>query len=192
MPGVTNTWERTVDVHRDSVRSAVIDAAAVVVSEQGVLGATMAAVAAQAGIGRATLYRYFSSIEDVIEAWHAYQVSEHVQAVRAVAETTETTDRLRCVLEAYATFSRHGPKHATVLHTSEAVTAGQRQIQLLLCSILADEVQRGAVREDVPVKELSSFCLSALAPTVQLHSKAAVGRAIQLTLQAIRTELPYS
>jgi TetR/AcrR family transcriptional regulator, mexCD-oprJ operon repressor len=52
---------------RAQVTSAILDAAASVLAERGDT-ASMADVAAAAGVGRATLYRYFDSREDLMRA----------------------------------------------------------------------------------------------------------------------------
>src|ERR1700683_663638 len=52
---------------RDHVSAAILDAAASVIAEHGE-AASMADVAEAAGVGRATLYRYFASREDLMRA----------------------------------------------------------------------------------------------------------------------------
>src|SRR5438067_11098805 len=51
----------------DRTAAAILDAAAHVFSEQGT-GANLAAVAAAAGVSRATLYRYYPNREALLEA----------------------------------------------------------------------------------------------------------------------------
>jgi hypothetical protein len=41
------------------------------------LGISMSQIAAAAGIGRATLYKYFPDVERVVAAWHNRQVADH-------------------------------------------------------------------------------------------------------------------
>jgi AcrR family transcriptional regulator len=49
-------WNATIDEHRRTVHAAILDAAAALIAEHGLAGVTMSQIAAQAGIGRATLY----------------------------------------------------------------------------------------------------------------------------------------
>ena len=45
----------------------------------------MSAVADAAGVGRATLYRYFPALSAVMGAWHERQVVGHLDELRQVA-----------------------------------------------------------------------------------------------------------
>jgi AcrR family transcriptional regulator len=47
------------------VRDAIVEATATLVARDGLRAVTMAQVAQQAGIGRATLYKYFPSVEAI-------------------------------------------------------------------------------------------------------------------------------
>ena len=49
-------WTETIEAHRREVRDAILDAAASLVGEHGLLSVTMSQVAELTGIGRATLY----------------------------------------------------------------------------------------------------------------------------------------
>jgi AcrR family transcriptional regulator len=55
-------------VLKDEVRARILDAARAVFAEQGFVGATMAAIAARAEVGAASLYRYFPSKEGLFDA----------------------------------------------------------------------------------------------------------------------------
>ncbi len=41
-------------------------------------------LAAETGIGRATLYKYFSDVEAILAAWHARHVARHLEHLAAV------------------------------------------------------------------------------------------------------------
>lgn len=60
---------------RDHISLAIVEAAAAVFAEQGD-SASMSDVAEAAGIGRATLYRYFASREDLLRALSAAAVDD--------------------------------------------------------------------------------------------------------------------
>jgi TetR/AcrR family transcriptional regulator, mexCD-oprJ operon repressor len=66
---------------QDRTRSAIIEAAAHAFAEQG-FTARLDDIASSAGVSRATLYRYFSSREDLIEAMVDEAYEEVVQRVR--------------------------------------------------------------------------------------------------------------
>src|SRR5262245_12795864 len=96
-------WAETIDPHRVAVRDSVPDAAEELIEEHGLLGLTMSDLAAQTGIGRATLYKYFPAVDDVVSAWHERLVGRHVAHLGQVASRfSDPWKRLRSVLTAYA------------------------------------------------------------------------------------------
>ena len=78
-------WTDTVATHREEVRQAVLDAAGELVARDGLWAVSMSRLAEAAGIGRATLYKYFADVEEVLAAWHARQVSAHLADLATVA-----------------------------------------------------------------------------------------------------------
>src|SRR5919202_6225392 len=83
-------WEENVDAHRRAVRDAVVDSAAALIAEHGLRAVTMTEVAGRAGIGRATLYKYFSDVDGILLAWHERELATHAQQLDAPADP-ETT-----------------------------------------------------------------------------------------------------
>ena len=82
-------WNETIEIHREAVRRAVLDAAARLVAGHGVSGVTMSAIAQSAGIGRATLYKYFPDVESILVAWHERQVESHLAELMNVKDRFE-------------------------------------------------------------------------------------------------------
>src|SRR5580658_4802840 len=121
--GMPRTWGQTIAAHRDAVRDATLDAAAALVAEHGLTGVTMSQIAKAAGIGRATLYKYFPDIESVLAAWHERSVAEHLQQLAGVREGGPAGGRLAAVLRAYAIQSHqrrgHGGDLAAMLHQGD-------------------------------------------------------------------------
>src|SRR6185312_2766961 len=104
---VPKLWNDTIDAHRRAVRDATIDTTATLVTKHGLRGVTMSQIAEQAGIGRATLYKYFPDVEAILLAWHERQVGEHLAQLAAISEQHEDpAGRLHAVLTAYAFISR--------------------------------------------------------------------------------------
>ena len=98
---VPKLWNGTIDAHRREVRAAVITAATTLVAEHGLRGVTMSRIAAEAGIGRATLYKYFPDVETILSEWHQDQIAEHLTHLVAITSRAGTArDRLAKVLEA--------------------------------------------------------------------------------------------
>ncbi|MGH3468241.1 MAG: TetR/AcrR family transcriptional regulator, partial [Thermocrispum sp.] len=117
-------WNETIDAHRHAVREAILDAAAELVDAQGLLSVTMSKIAEQAGIGRATLYKYFPDVEAILHAWHQRQITRHLQQLAELRDQAgDAHERLQAVLQAYARISRDrfshdhpGPQLAALLH----------------------------------------------------------------------------
>src|SRR5215469_11629252 len=86
---VPKLWDETIAAHRHQVRDAILDAAAALVFEQGLRSVTMAQIAEHAGIGRATLYKYFSDVDAIVHAWHHRQITAHLAQL---AEARDTVD----------------------------------------------------------------------------------------------------
>src|SRR4029079_128644 len=56
------------------------------VAEHGLVSLTMSQIAEQAGIGRATLYKYFPDAQAVLTAWHERQITAHLDQLTAAAD----------------------------------------------------------------------------------------------------------
>jgi len=189
---VPNLWTETIATHRREVRDAILDTAAMLVAEHGLLDVTMSQIAEETGIGRATLYKYFPDVEAILLAWHDRQVAAHLTYLSEIRDQgTGARERLEAVLEAYALLSRHSRGHqdagfAELLHRGDRMGRAQRQVHDMIQDLLAAAAQEGEVRDDVPPDELASYCLHALAGTQR--SKAAVRRLVSVTLAGLRPQ----
>lgn len=182
-------WSDTVEEHRRAVRDAAIDATARLVAEHGLASVTMSKIAVEAGVGRATLYKYFPDLESVLLAWHQRQVGSHLAHLAQVRDqTTDPGRRLRAVLEAYALTSR-GQSHAAdlsaLLHRGEHVDRAHRELAGLIEGLLADAMAAGLVRDDVAARELAAYCLHALGAAGAMSSKAAVLRLVTVVMAGL-------
>jgi len=186
--GVPKVWTDTVETHRLAVRQAIIDATSQLIADKGMLSVTMSDVAEAAGIGRATLYKYFPGIEPVLIAWHERSVSEHLGRLDEIAEGAgEPIDRLTSVLKAYAATSGagHGDHVAAVLHQGQHIVKAHDQLGSMLSTLLSEAAAVGQVRSDVPPRELANYCIHALAASRDAGSRAAVQRLVTLTVAGI-------
>ena len=185
-------WTETVAGHRAAVREAALDAVAALVVRHGLRGVTMSQVAEDAGIGRATLYKYFPDVDAMIAAWHERQVTAHLDRLVAARDAAgDACDRLAAVLHAYAGIARephgrHGAELVASLHGSAPVAEAHDQLRRLLRDVLADAVGSGHVRDDVAVEELVGYCLHALSAAGDVPSAAAVRRLVVVTLAGLR------
>ena len=184
-------WNETIDAHRRAVHEAIMDTAARLVSERGLLSVTMSQIAEETGIGRATLYKYFSDVEAILVAWHEGHVSDHLEYLAKVGgQAGEAGERLEAVLNAYALIVHeyHGHDLAAILHGSEHVDRAEKQLTKFIRSLLVEGVRTGGVRVDVTPDELANYCLHALSAAGALPSKAAVRRLVTVTLSGLRTD----
>ncbi len=185
-------WSQTIEAHRRDVRDAILNTAAALATRDGVRAVTMSGIADEAGIGRATLYRYFPDVEAILRAWHERQISGHLAHLADVrVRGTTSAERLRDVLEAYAVIlhesrSHHDTELAALLHRDPQIGTAQEHVLELIRDLVKDAAAAGAVRRDVSPDELSRYCVHALSAAASVSSKAAVRRLVSLTLEALR------
>lgn len=129
--------------------AAILDAAATVLAERGD-AATMADVAAAAGVGRATLYRYYPSRDALVEALTVEAVTELgarlADAGLATVPAEEAIERIaRAVLAV-------GDRYAVLVR--ERVPPDPETAERLIAQPAREVIQRGidegALRRDVP------------------------------------------
>ena len=185
-------WNATIDEHRRTVHTTILDVAAALVAEHGLAGVTMSQIATEVGIGRATLYKYFSDVEAIVLAWHERQVTEHLAHLRAVVtSTTDPGERLQRVLRTYAELSAgqyghgHGLGHtaefAVPLHRAEHMHRARQELHGLLTEVIQTAAEAGSARTDVPAHELATFSMHALTAAGELPTRKARERLIVLT-----------
>jgi AcrR family transcriptional regulator len=128
---VPRLWNETIEEHRRAVREATLDAAATLVAGQGAASVTMSQIAERAGIGRATLYKYFSDVDAVLLAWHERQIAAHLDHLRAARDEHESpVDQLHAVLGALALISHQHPdtELAASLHRRPHMARAEHQL----------------------------------------------------------------
>lgn len=187
-------WNNTVEQHRREVRDAILNTTAALVAEHGLRSVTMSQIAEVTGIGRATLYKYFSGVEAILLAWHERQIAGHLEYLGAVrAQAGRPERRLEAVLEAYALIlhgsrGHHDSELAAFLHRDGRVARAQQQLRQLIRDLVIEGAESGELRDDVAADELASYCLHALAAAGTLPSKAALRRLVTVTLAGLRPD----
>ncbi|MDQ4043664.1 MAG: TetR/AcrR family transcriptional regulator [Actinomycetota bacterium] len=189
-------WNETIEAHRREVREAILDTTAALVAEHGLRSVTMSQIAEETGIGRATLYKYFSGVEAILFTWHERQITAHLEYLAEVRDQAgDAGERLEAVLEAYALISHDIPHHsihqhhnadlAAILHRSKQVTRADQQLRDMIRDLLTEGAETGDLRDDVALDELASYCLHALTAASSLSSKAAVRRLVTVILAGL-------
>ncbi len=182
-------WSETIEAHRREVRDAILETTTALVAEHGLRPVTMSQIAEETGIGRATLYKYFSDAEAILVAWHDRQVTGHLEHLATVRDRASSGERLEAVLEAYALMTHerpHGTELAVLVHQDEHLAGAKQQLRDLIRDLLTEGAATGGVRDDVAPEELASYCLHALAAASSLPSKAAVRRLVTVTLAGLQ------
>jgi AcrR family transcriptional regulator len=185
---VPKLWTDTIEAHKQSVQDAVLDGAAALIAESGISAVTMSAVASTAGIGRATLYKYFPDVETILGAWHQRQIARHLSELETIAaRPAEPMARLHAVLEAYLRNAFGARGHAASMpHATEHVVHGRAHLRGFLAHLIDAATGAGAIRRDVPADELAAYALAALDGAAHLTTKAATGRLLELTLDGMK------
>jgi len=189
---VPKLWNQTIEAHRREVRDATLDTTAALVAEHGLRSVTMSQIAEETGIGRATLYKYFSDVEAILVAWHERQITGHLEYLAELRDQAGNAgERLEAVLEAYAHISHeslghHDTELAAFLHRDQQVSRAQQQLRDMIRDLLTEGAETGDLRDDVAPDELASYCLHALTAARSLQSKAAVRRLVTVTLAGLR------
>ena len=170
-------WEDTVAAHKARYRDRIIDAAVALVAERGVAGLTMARLAQEAGIGRATLYKYFPDVEHVLLAHLVRHLERQGARLRtAVAAHEEPLDQLRAYLATLLGYLAGQEHRGSLAHLggaglSQAAMSTLEQHQAQLRDPL-EEILR-ALRPDRDARLLARMVLDLLGP---VHEELVSGR----------------
>ncbi len=186
---VPKLWTQTIEEHRRAVHDAALDTTAALVDQHGLASVTMSQIAAETGISRATLYKYFPDVEAIVFAWHERQITRHLQHLAEVRDQAGgPARRLEAVLKAFAFIQHehHGTELAALLHRGEHIARAQQQLTDFIAGLLAEGATTGDIRDDVAPGELASYCLHALTAAGSLPSEAAVRRLLAVTLAGLR------
>lgn len=190
--GMPKLWDKTIEAHRREVRDAILDATVELATEHGPLSVTMSQIAEETGVGRATLYKYFSNVESILFAWHERQVGDHLKQLFEIhTQPGDPSKHLEAVLEFYALiqYEHHDTELASLVHRADHVNDAYSQLHAFIRNLLTQAAAMGEIRSDVGSSELASYCLSAVTPMEKLPSKAAVHRLVQIVLAGLRPDL---
>lgn len=168
-----------------------MNAMAALVAERGLVSLTMSQIAERAGVGRATLYKYFPDAQAVLTAWHERQITEHLDRLTAAADPAEpAVVRLRAALQTFAEIQHHSARHhggelAALLHRSEHVDRARHRLREFVENLIAEAARDGDVRDDVTAGELADYCLHALTAAGTADNHDAIHRLVTVTLAGL-------
>jgi AcrR family transcriptional regulator len=158
-------------IRADAVRNneRLVAAARVVFAQQGG-GASMEAIAKEAGVGVGTLYRHFPKRIDVVEAVYREDVDELVTAAECLVATEQPAAALSSWLAAFVRYATAKRRFLNELHEAfgknpELKSVSRDRIEGALRLVLEGAQRVGAARTDLTATDLmqllGSMCMSA-------------------------------
>jgi TetR/AcrR family transcriptional repressor of mexCD-oprJ operon len=159
---------------RDLVSAAILDAAAAVIAEHGE-ATSMAEVAEAAGVGRATLYRYFASREELLRALTKAAIND--ASTRLVDADLEHVP----VPEALARMTRallvSGTKFIVIMDDPQHIDPEEveRRVGDPLRAVLSRGIEDGTIRQDFPVEFLAHLWGGMLVSTIRSMRELQIG-----------------
>ena len=108
----------TIAEHVAAQESAVVEAARRLFAERGVAAVSLGDIAAEIGLSRTSLYRYFPTKGHILQRWFDQQMAPLVERSRATVETDgSAAERLRAWLDVQLDFVTD-PSHAVLMEAS--------------------------------------------------------------------------
>jgi AcrR family transcriptional regulator len=139
-------------------------------------GASMEAIAKEAGVGIGTLYRHFPKRIDVVEAVYVDDVDELEAVARTVSVELEPWPAFVAWLEAFVRYAMGKKRFMNELHEAfekdpALRSASRERIEGALGVVLTRAQAEGVVRTDVDASDvmqlIGSMCMSATLTTDQ-------------------------
>lgn len=188
---VPKLWKDTVEAHRRDVRAAILDAAWTLAQELGVRGVTMGLVAENAGISRATLYKYFAGVQEILLTAHEDHVARHLAALAAArSKAASPQEALIAMLSRYARICFHRDRAASaeihgMVHAGPQHARNQSAVHDLFAQVIRDAQAVAQVRSDMGAKELAAFSVSALDAAATGYNEPDLERLVRLVAEAL-------
>jgi len=164
----------------DRAREAARLALVAMLAEAPVHRIAMREAAKRAGVGLATLYKYFGGKEAMVAAVLAPDLDQMIEQLSAASRNAVgVKSRLRAVLEASFAFARDHEEaaRAILLNLPAGVWADDEfswwvRRRAVVAQILRNGRHDGSVRAEAPVEALADFTLGAVDQAVQRNLRA--------------------
>jgi AcrR family transcriptional regulator len=168
----------------DDKRNAILDAATRVFAERGLTAAPTSAISKQAGVAEGTLFTYFKTKDDLINALYREIKLELADAIMSgFPRKKSVRTRLRYVWDSYVNWGVTNLKQRKVLAqlqvsgmlSKESIAAGSAPF-VEMQNTIRDALERHILRADLPI-ELIAKTMAALAEATMdlMVSKPAMG-----------------
>jgi len=162
---------------RGEKRPLILRAATEVFAEQGFNSVTVAAIADRAGIGKGTVYEYFSSKDELLFAvfeWMNKGIFDRIHGLIEVGGTT--LERLRSLLDLGAQITREQMEMQAVVldfwsasrgtrveeRYNQACLATFRSYRRLLADVIREGQTAGEIRSDVDPEAVATMVVAAM------------------------------
>jgi AcrR family transcriptional regulator len=153
-------WDDSIAGHKQRLRQHILDTAADLIAEHGAANVSMASLARQAGVARATLYNYFPDFQRVLSALVAHEVARLRATLDRQPTAADPVTRLHRYLAAVYDWaarqrqprsrsSRRGVRRELAPATIAAMHEPLAELRQILTTILADGVAAGSFRPDI-------------------------------------------
>jgi AcrR family transcriptional regulator len=136
------------DDHREARRAELVAAAISAIDVHGP-GASIAEIAASAGVSKPVLYRYFADKDDLYRAvgqWGAHQVIERLVPVLVDGGSLSMRDRIYAGCDAYLEFLDEHPQVFLLLvehrNADDPLADGKDQIATTIAKLMGDTLRR--------------------------------------------------
>jgi len=157
-------------------RNAIIDAATHLFAERGLTAAPTSEISKQAGVAEGTLFTYFETKDDLINALYREIKLELADAMMSdFPRKKNVRTRLRHVWDRYVNWGIANPRQHKVLAqltVSEALTKESRDAGsapfVEFKSMIRDAIDRRVFRNDVPVELISKSLTALVEATIDL------------------------
>lgn len=140
----------------------------------------MGLVAERAGISRATLYKYFGGVEEILVAGHAEHVQEHLATLcEAHAAAATPRDGLERLIDHYVEICfRRGragaPDTSALVHAGEQHKRNTTELERLVVGAVRAAQEAAEVRTDITAELLATYILHAAEGAGSLSSRREV------------------
>jgi TetR/AcrR family transcriptional regulator, cholesterol catabolism regulator len=140
-------------------RQQILDTAATVFAEKGILAATVRDISERAGILSGSLYHHFASKEEMIAEILVPVIQSQIDEFdRIVAQNTDPIEILRLIIAAEIAQSALAPEvarilrqdehHITVLAGLDEIVRQRRTLRSRVESVIVDGINSGQLRSD--------------------------------------------
>jgi AcrR family transcriptional regulator len=182
-------WHDTIEAHRSAVADAIMDHTAALAAAEGLHGVTMARVAKETGIGRATLYKYFREVPEILAAWHRRQIAAHLEDLQALRDKHESPiAALEAVLISYAQHRSHPLHHGSlsqILHGQPHMNEAHQHLHAFVADLIGKARKAGELDSSASVDESARYVLAAMQAAHGAHSRPAVARLVRMVLKGV-------